>query len=65
MKAQAGTYLGGEVLEDGGAVDSSGGSHSPVAGGASLQVSVDPAHRELGVGATDTSLTPTAPHAFA
>lgn len=43
-----GTYLSSEVLEDGGAVDGSSGTHSPVTGGASLQVSVDPAHRELG-----------------
>lgn len=40
-------YLGGEVLEDGGAVHRRCGSHPAVAGGSGLQVSVDSTHREL------------------
>lgn len=47
-RQSVGTYLGSEVLEDGGAVDCSSSTHSPVTGRASLQVSVDPAHWELG-----------------
>ncbi|KAL2296223.1 hypothetical protein Nmel_018517 [Mimus melanotis] len=42
-----GSYLSGQVLEDGCAVDSCRGSHTPVAGGPSLQVPVDAADWEL------------------
>lgn len=44
------THLGGEVLQDGGAVDGRGGTHSPVAGRAGLEMPVDAADRELEVG---------------
>ena len=35
-------HLGGEVLQDGRAVDGGGGAHAAVAGGAVLEVAVDP-----------------------
>jgi hypothetical protein len=40
------TDLGGEVLEDGGAVDSGGGAHSSMAGRPALQVTMDPDHKK-------------------
>lgn len=40
-------HLSGQVLEDGCAVDGCRGSHTPVAGGPSLQVPVDAADWEL------------------
>ena len=40
-------YLGGEVLEDGGAVDGGGGSHTARREGAALQVTVDPEETTL------------------
>lgn len=40
-------HLSREVLQNGGTVHSSSGSHPSMACGASLQVSVDPAHRKL------------------
>lgn len=43
-----GSYLSGQVLEDGCTVHGCRGSHAPVAGGPSLQVPVDAADRELG-----------------
>jgi hypothetical protein len=36
------TDLGGEILEDGGAVDGGGGAHSSMAGRPALQVTMDP-----------------------
>merc|ERR1719461_1538748 len=39
--------LSSEVFQDGGAVDSSGGSDSAAAEGPGLEVTVDPSHREL------------------
>ncbi len=43
--------LGGEVLEDGSAVHGGSGTDAAVAGRAALQVTVDPADRELQSGA--------------
>jgi len=40
-------HLGSQVLQNGGRVDSGGGSHAPMAGGALLQEAVDAAHWEL------------------
>jgi hypothetical protein len=42
MTGQDRTDLGGEVLEDGGAVDGGGGAHSSMAGRPALQVTMDP-----------------------
>merc|ERR1719461_308528 len=39
--------LSGEVLQDGGAVDGSGGSNTATAEGPGLQMTVDPSNREL------------------
>lgn len=44
---RAPAHLGGQVLQDGRAVHRRGGSHSAVAGGSGLQVSVDSTHWEL------------------
>ena len=44
---EARRYLGGEVFENRRAVHGGGGSHSAVAGGPRLEVSVDATHREL------------------
>jgi len=45
-------HLRREVLQDGGAVDGSGGAHAAVARRARLQVTVDTAHGELKAGAS-------------
>merc|ERR1712001_213352 len=42
-------HLSGEVLKDGRAVDSRGGSNSPGGEGPALQMTVDPADGETGV----------------
>ena len=40
-------HLGGEVLQDGGAVDGGGGANTPGGEGAALQVTVDPETDQL------------------
>jgi len=40
-------HLGGEILEDSGAVDSGGGAHTALVGRAQLQVTMDTTHWEL------------------
>jgi len=40
-------HLGRQVLQDGRAVDGRGSAHPAVAGGAALEVAVDPSHGEL------------------
>ena len=42
-----GKYLSGEVLKDGRAVDSRGGSNSPGGEGPALQMTVDPEKRDI------------------
>lgn len=44
---EEGAYFGGEVLEDGGAVNRRRCADAAVTGRTSLQVSVDTTHREL------------------
>ena len=44
------THLSSEVLEDGGAVDGSGGSNPPGGERAALEVAMDPEKRDVFVG---------------
>ena len=47
---QESSNLGGEVLQDGGAVDGGGGADATVGGGSVLEVTVDTTHGELKAG---------------